>query len=382
MTEPVRLFILAGEPSGDALAADLVRRLRTKTQVSLTGVGGPELAAEGLSSIFPMSDLSVMGWADVLPRLPLLLWRARQVANAIIRDRPDGVVLVDAQVFSRTVARRVRRAGVKTPILLYVAPSAWAWGPERARALTGLFDEILGILPFEPKAFADMGGPLTTFVGHPAAGKLMLRTSIPRSGPLLLLPGSRNGELRRHLPIMREVAAALQGHPRVTGFVMPTLSSLEGKLKDVVRGWPAPIDVVSGPDARTAAFSTAVAAVAVTGTITLELAMAGVPMVTTYVGDRQQVKRVVDNDIRFVSLPNLVLGRGLVPEELFADPDPEIVIARVRGLLDQPQRGDDQLAGFREIRELMISGAPDAPRTDPAERVVARLQAWRDSMGS
>jgi lipid-A-disaccharide synthase len=107
-----------------------------------------------------------------------------------------------------------------------------------------------------------------------------------------------------------------------------------------------------------------------------------VPMVTTYVGDRQQVKRVVDNDIRFVSLPNLVLGRGLVPEELFADPDPEIVIARVRGLLDQPQRGDDQLAGFREIRELMISGAPDAPRTDPAERVVARLQAWRDSMGS
>jgi lipid-A-disaccharide synthase len=382
MTEPVRLFILAGEPSGDALAADLVRRLRTKTQVSPAGVGGPELAAEGLSSIFPMSDLSVMGWVDVLPRLPLLLWRARQVANAIIRDRPDVVVLVDAQVFSRTVARRVRKAGVKTPIILYVAPSAWAWGPERARALTGLFDEILGILPFEPKAFADMGGPPTSFVGHPAAEKLALRTSIPRKGPLLLLPGSRNGELRRHLPIMREVASALQGHPRVTGLVMPTLPSLEGKLKDVVRGWPAPIDVVSGPDARTAAFSSAVSAVAVAGTITLELAMAGVPMVTTYVGDRQQVKRVVDNDIRFVALPNLVLGRGLVPEELFADPDPEIVIARVRGLLDQPQRGEDQLAGFREIRELMIRGVPVAPRTDPAVRVMARLQAWRDSMGS
>src|SRR5690606_39534837 len=133
--------------------------LRLQSELRLSGVGGTELEAQGLAPLFPMHELSVMGWADVLPRLPRLLWRARQVARAIIRDRPDVVVLVDAQVFSAIVARQVRAAGVRTPILLYVSPAVWAWKPERAGKLRGLFDEVLSVLPFEPRVLRELEGP-------------------------------------------------------------------------------------------------------------------------------------------------------------------------------------------------------------------------------
>src|SRR5262245_48293743 len=135
MSDPLKLFVLAGEPSGDRIGADLVERLRARVALELTGVGGNELEAAGLHSLFPMRELAVMGWADVLPRLPLLLWRVRQVARAIIRNRPDVTVLIDAQVFSRLVAERLRRAGYDLPVLLYVAPAVWAWKSDRAPKL-------------------------------------------------------------------------------------------------------------------------------------------------------------------------------------------------------------------------------------------------------
>ncbi|MDP1729822.1 MAG: lipid-A-disaccharide synthase, partial [Devosia sp.] len=145
MPKPLKLFILAGEPSGDRIGADLVRRLRKRTELEVTGVGGPELEAAGINPLFPMDELSVMGWVDVLPRLPRLLWRVHQTAQAIIRTRPDVAVLVDAQVFSALVARRVKAAGVHTPLLLYVAPAVWAWKPERAAKLKPLFEEVLAV---------------------------------------------------------------------------------------------------------------------------------------------------------------------------------------------------------------------------------------------
>ncbi|MBN9349027.1 MAG: lipid-A-disaccharide synthase, partial [Devosia sp.] len=150
MAEPIRLFILAGEPSGDRIGADLVKRLRVQHRVTLTGVGGAELEGEGLKSLYPMSDLSVMGLTDVIKRLPLLLWRARQTSQAILALSPDMVVLIDSQVFSQTVAGQLRKAGYAGKIVLYVAPSVWAWKPERAPALKPLYDEVLAVLPFEP----------------------------------------------------------------------------------------------------------------------------------------------------------------------------------------------------------------------------------------
>jgi lipid-A-disaccharide synthase len=371
MPEPLRLFIMAGEASGDRIGADLVQRLRARTKLELSGVGGPELQAEGLSSLFPMEDLSVMGWSDVLRRLPLLLWRARQTAKGIIRQRPDVVVLIDSQVFSKAVASRVRRAGLDVPILLYVAPTVWAWRPERAAELKPLYDEVLAVLPFEPKVMADLGGSPTSYVGHPAIARFPMRATQPERGPMLLLPGSRVGELRRHLPLMRQATEMLGSHPRLTGFVIPTLAALADRLRAEVASWPVPVDVVSG-DARQTAFGSAYAAFAVSGTVTFELAMSGVPMVVTYVADAQQAKHYRSLGRRVqIALPNILLGREEIPELQFAELNDEPSLAPLAALLDDPAAVAAQVAAFHHIRALMQKGAPEAPLVDPAERVLA-----------
>lgn len=382
MAEPLRLFVLAGEASGDRIGADLVRRLRSRTELEVAGVGGTELAGAGLRSLFPMSDLSVMGWSDVLVRLPLLLWRARQVAEAIIRGKPDVVVLIDSQVFVRVVAERVRRAGSRVPMLLYVAPAVWAWAPERAAKLRPLFDEVLAVLPFEPRVMAELGGPPTSYVGHPALTQPM-RGQQPERGPLLLLPGSRVGELKRHLGLMRAGVEALRDHPKVSGFVLPTLRGIRDQLAAEVAGWPAPVEVVTGP-ARDAVVAEAVGAFAVSGTVTLELAMAGVPMVVTYVGDRGQAKRYARLEKPpMVALPNIIAGREVVPELLFpGEADTAKAGPALRALLDDPAAIAAQLAAFREVRTLMQKGAPEAPLVDAAERVLAATAQPRLLIGS
>ena len=371
MAKPLRLFILAGEASGDRIGADLLQRLRARAEIELSGIGGPELEAEGLASLFPMENLSVMGWSDVLRRLPLLLWRVRQTARAIIRQRPDVVVLIDSQVFVKAVASRVRKAGLDVPMLLYVAPTVWAWRPERAAELKPLFNEVLAVLPFEPQAMVDHGGPPTTYVGHPALARFPMRAEQPERGPLLLLPGSRAGELRRHLGLMRQAAEMLAAHPRVTGLVIPTLESLAGRLRAEVATWPVPVEIVTG-DARPAAFVSAYAAFAVSGTISFELAMSGVPMVVTYVADPQQAKRYARLGRKLqIALPNVILGREIVPELQFTDPRAERSLAPLAALLDDPAAVATQVAAFHELRSLMQKGAPEAPLVDPAERVLA-----------
>ena len=370
MAKPLNLFILAGEPSGDRIGADLVERLKSRLNVTLTGVGGEALTQSGLQSEFNMNELSVMGWADVLPRLPKLLWRARQVARKIIRTRPHVAVLIDAQVFSAIVAGQVQKAAPDIPVVLYVAPAVWAWKPERAAKLTPKFREVLSVLPFEPEFMRTVGGPETTYVGHPALARFPLRAAVPEQGPVLLLPGSREGELRRHLPLMRAVAEQLKDHDRVAGFVLPTPRSLEARVRAEVSGWSAPVEVVTGEERKAQAFREAVVAAAVTGTVTLELALAGVPMATTYVADKGQAKRWVQYKVKFASLPNAILDRGLVPEVLQVEPQPEALVAEVRCLLDDRAVADAQVAGFCEIRLLMEQGSPTAPRVDPADRVM------------
>lgn len=370
MAKPLNLFILAGEPSGDRIGADLVERLKQRTELVLTGVGGEALTQSGLKSEFDMNELSVMGWADVLPRLPKLLWRARQVAQKIIRTRPDVAVLIDAQVFSSIVAGQVLKAAPDIPVILYVAPAVWAWKPERAARLTPRFREVLSVLPFEPEFMRTVGGPETTYVGHPALARFPLRPAVPERGPVLLLPGSREGELRRHLPLMRVAAEQLQGHQRVTGFVLPTPRSLETRVRAEVGGWSATVEVVTGEERKARAFREAIAAAAVTGTVTLELALAGVPMATTYVADKGQAKRWVQYKVKFASLPNTILDRHLVPEVLQVEPRPDALVAEVRRVLDDRAAADAQVAGFGEIRVLMEQGTAAAPRVDPADRVM------------
>ena len=374
MADRLKLFILAGEPSGDRIGADLVNRLKARVAVDLSGVGGPALTAEGLKSLYPIDDLAVMGFADVLKRLPLLFWRARQTVNAILRAWPDVVILIDAQVFSAEIARRLKARGFGGPILLYVAPAVYAWKPERAPKLKALFDEVLAVLPFEPTVMARLGGPPTSYVGHPAVAKLPFRAQAFETGPLLLLPGSRTGELRRTLPMMAGVAQRLTGDPKITGFVLPTPSSQRALVEAEVARWGLPVTIVSTEAEKSVAFGQALGAVAVAGTVTLELALAGVPMVATYIGDAGQAKRFQQYGVKFVALPNIVLGRAAVPEALFTVADPERLAKVVRALVDDPEARRLQVEAFHELRQLMEKGAPEAPLVDPAERVLAHLK--------
>jgi lipid-A-disaccharide synthase len=379
MSEPasrLKLFILAGEPSGDRIAADLVRRLKQRVPLTFIGVGGDELKAEGLRSLFPMSDLAVMGISDVLLRLPLLLWRVEQTARAIRKAAPDIVVLVDAQDFSRLVAKRLRSFGFAGRLILYVAPSVWARSPRRAAKLRPLFEEVLAVLPFEPEVMQRLGGPPTVYVGHPALAERSNRTDVD-SGPLVLLPGSRDGELRRHMPLFRHVAERVGSHPAVESIVVPTLPALKARLEREVANWSVPVRVVADRAARSALYDRAVLALAVSGTVTLELALARLPSVVSYVLDTPQARIYERIGRPMVSLPNIILGRVAVPELVQASPDAPALVSIVLGLLDNKKARQDQIASFGELSDLMEGGTLDFPRQDPADRVLAHWVSGR-----
>lgn len=375
MSEALRLFILAGEASGDRIGADLVARLRQRVTLELTGVGGDELAGQGLTSIFPMSDLAVMGITDVLLNLPRLLIRLEQAARAILSAQPDVVVLIDAQDFSRLLAQKLRARGFGGTLILYVAPSVWARHPERAPRLKPLFDAVLAVLPFEPEVMARLGGPTTSYVGHPALvdagppGK-----NIPDSGPVVLLPGSRNGELRRHLPLLRDVSMSLAHRPEIEGFVLPTLPALADRLKQETANWPVPVDVVTGRAEREPLYERALCALCVSGTITLELALARVPMVVVYALDGHQARVYERLERPAVSLPNIIVGRSLVPEMVSRTLAAPAVAGAMQALLGDKEARQNQVLAFGELYEMMRDGVPPFGRLDPADEVLA---IWR-----
>lgn len=366
----LKLFILAGEPSGDRIAGDLVARLKQRVPLAFSGVGGHDLAAQGLRSLYPMSDLAVMGITDVILRLPLLLWRIEQTARAIRAAKPDIVVLVDSQDFSKLLARRLKRLGYAGKLILYVAPSVWARAPQRAAKLKPLFDEVLAVLPFEPAVMQRLGGPVTSYVGHPALAERLTRSTADR-GPLVLLPGSRDGELRRHLALFRHVAEQVADHPAVDGVVIPTLPSLHDRLVRETSGWGVPVRIVSERSERAALYQQAILALAVSGTVTLELAFAQVPVVVTYVLDPHQARIYANHGSPPVSLPNIILGRPAVPELVQQTSDSAAVLAEVRTLLDNKKARQDQIEAFGELSKLMETGEADFPRQDPADRVLS-----------
>lgn len=371
------IFLLAGEASGDRIGANLMAGLkRERPGLAITGVGGEAMEGEGLSSLFPMDDLAVMGYRDVILRLPLLLWRARQVASAILSQRPDAVVFIDAQVFSKVVAQSLRRRGYRGAIVLYVAPAVWAWGGERARKLAGVFDEVLSVLPFESEAMRGLGGPVTAYVGHPALEQYPMRAIQPEAGPVLLLPGSRSGEITRHLPMLGAAAEELATLSSVTGFSILSTRSQAERIRRMVARWQFPVAVLVTREERQAALQEAVAAIAASGTVTLELALAGVPQVLTYVAEGAQVRMFEKATTQFIGLPNIIAGREVIPEILFAhNGEADKLAAVAKSLISSPEALATQAASFRDIRTLMEKGAPEAPLQDPVARILRYLPA-------
>lgn len=375
------IFLIAGEPSGDALGARLMAALKARSPrpLAFTGVGGAQMAAEGLQSRFPMDELSLMGAAEILPHLPRLLRRIGETVDEIIAARPDVVVTIDAPAFVFRVAKRLKRRpkGSMIPLIHYVAPQVWAWKPGRAREIAAFLDHLLALLPFEPPYF-EAQGLACTFVGHPvvesgAAGgsgaQFRERHGVPPDVPLVcLLPGSRRGEVRRLLPVFASTLRLLaQSHPQMR-VVLPAVDALardiEAEIASDAGGWPVPTYVVTGERARFDAFAAADVALAASGTVALELALARTPMVIAY---RLHpitaflARRVVK--IRYVNLINLILGRQVVPELLLSECRPPRLAEEVVRLLDDPTARETQRTGFEEaVTALHADGSTPSAR--------------------
>jgi lipid-A-disaccharide synthase len=388
----LRLFLVAGEPSGDALGAALMRGLRAeRPDAEFLGVGGPAMADEGLVSLFPQDDLAVMGLVEVIPRLPLILKRLRQTAEACVAAQPAALVTIDAPSFGLRVADRVKAAAPAVRRIHYVAPQVWAWRPGRARKLAARVDLLLALLPFEPEFFAGYGAPCA-FVGHPAAARphpgpeeaaaFRAEIGVPAGAPLLAaLPGSRAGELKRHLGLFGETIALLSRRLPDLHVVAPTVGPRAGVLREAAASWAAPTTVLDPGDLpppqaearKRLAFTAADVALAASGTVTLELAAAGVPMVAVYRANPLTaaiVRRLIRVDSAI--LVNLVSGEKAVPELLQERFTPEAAAAALLPLFrDGPERRRQLEAGARAMQALGRGG--EEPGRRAARALLAAL---------
>jgi lipid-A-disaccharide synthase len=379
------IFIVAGEPSGDALGGALIAALRERAGgVRFAGVGGEAMAQQGLSSLVPLSDLAVAGIAEVLPRAPLILRRVRETVRAIREMRPDAVVTIDSSGFSWRIAHRLRRAGERLPLIHYVAPMVWAWRAGRARRMARWYDHLLTLLPFEPPYFERVG-LACTYVGHPVIESGADRGDAARfrathgiAGDelvLTVLPGSRGGEVRRLLPIF---GAALRRLELILGpfrVVVPTVETVADAVTAGVADWPGRPIVLRGAAAKYDAFAASRAAMAASGTVALELALARLPMVIAYRLNRlTQIMLDWVVKVRQVNLINLILGRILVTELLGDDCTPERLAAAIIELVrDEPVRSA-HLEGYDEAMRRLGAGSL-SPTRNAADRILAIIAA-------
>jgi len=366
-----RIFLIAGEASGDALGAALMRAMRViAPDISFIGVGGAAMTAEGLQSLFPLEDIAVMGLLPVLGRLPTLLARIAQTTRAIIDAAPDCLVLIDAPDFTHRVARGVRRRRPDLPIIDYVSPSVWAWRPGRARAMRGYIDCVLALLPFEPEAYRRLDGPPCIYVGHPLVEQRdALAASAPReTGPLLVLPGSRRAEIARMTPLYGKTLALLQKDFPDLDVAIPVAPNMAGPLAEALGDWPLKPRLIDAPG-KFAAFRVARAALVTSGVATLELALAGVPMVVAYrVAPLESLLRFLIT-VDSIVLPNLIAGENFIPEFLQERATPQRLADAIATLLQSPAARERQQLGFAQVR-AQIAGAGDRPSARAAEIVL------------
>lgn len=321
----LRIMIVAGEPSGDALGAQLMAALRhlTGSAIEVTGVGGELMAEEGLTSLFNISDTSVMGLKEVVPKIPVILRRVRETADYAVRTRPDALVLIDSPDFTHRIARRLSRLAPQIKVIKYVAPQVWGSRPWRAQKLAEIVDHLLALLPFEP-AFFESYGLDTHFVGHPVieradkirdgAGFRAAHGLAPEAPVLCVLPGSRTNEVRCLMPEFRETVRLLSMEVSELVTVTPAVPHVRETLNSAFTDWPVPA-VLVGQEEKFRAFAASDAALAASGTVTTEVALAHVSMVCAYkVGWLTSAIARHFISAKFVTLINLIRHEGVVPE--------------------------------------------------------------------
>lgn len=366
---PVKLFIVAGEPSGDQLGGKLMAALKARTNgtIDIKGVGGETMIAEGLEPPFPLAEIAVMGPTAILKRLPLLRRRVLETVEAANEADPDVIVIIDSPEFTHRVASRVRKKRPDIPIVNYVSPTVWAWRPGRARKMKPYVDHILALLPFEPDAHAKLGGPKCSYVGHPLVEKIswidQLNTSalqeklkLDKTVPaLVILPGSRPNEV---IHLMKPFGEALDTLEKKIGkfeTLIPAVPSVRAMIDEQLKGWTRKVHIIEGSDDKFTAFRLARAALAASGTVTLELGVAGAPMVVAY-----RVEAITAWILRrlikapSVVLANLVLGRNAFPELLQEDCTPSNIADEMNNIVLEGPKREEQLAALLQIRDKMV----------------------------
>ncbi|MBX9710425.1 MAG: lipid-A-disaccharide synthase [Xanthobacteraceae bacterium] len=379
-----KIFLIATEASGDNLGAPLMRELRARLgdQVIFEGIGGSRMESEGLVSLFPIGDMAIVGFAAIPKKLPMLLRRIRKATEAVLRAKPDVLVIIDSPDFTHRVARRVRRRDPSIPIIDYVSPTVWAWRPGRARVMKQYVDHVLALLPFEPAAHRELGGPPCTYVGHPLIEQIAALRPNPdeqkrrdASPPvLLLLPGSRRGEIRNHMQVFGSILAALAAQGVAVEAVLPTTPYLLNAVNAAIEYWPVRPHVVTGEDDKRSAFRIARAALAKSGTVTLELALSGVPMVTLYRGTATEAfiaRRVVR--VPSIILANLVLGESVVPEFHQEECTAQAIVPVLRDMLADTAARRRQIEMFAKLDGIMGIGTL-SPSARAADIVIAALK--------
>ena len=370
------IFLVAGEESGDRLGAALIAAVeRRYPGARFSGVGGPHMAQAGVPSLFPLGDLAIIGFAGIPASLPKILKRIRDTGDAVVAAKPDVLVIIDSPEFTHRVARRVRARAPTIPVIDYVCPSVWAWRPGRARAMRAYIDHVLALLPFEPAAMRQLGGPPCTFVGHPLSERVAsLRPSAEEarrrlSDPplLLVLPGSRASEIRRMAGVFGDCVALVAERVGALEVLVPAVPRLADTVRAAVSSWSIPARVITDARDKDAAFRAARAALAKSGTSTLELAVAGVPMVAAYkVSLLEALAAYLLVKIRNVILANLVLGENVVPQILQRDCTPERLAAALVPLLSDTPERRRQIEAFSRLDSIMEVG-----KAAPSDRAAA-----------
>ncbi len=382
------VFIIAGEPSGDAIGGALIAALRERTggRLRVDGIGGERMRAEGLTSLVPLADLAVAGVAEVLPRAPLILRRVRETVAVVQQIQPDAVVTIDSSGFSWRVAHRLRDRGERLPLIHYVAPMVWAWRAGRARRMARWYDHLLTLLPFEP-AYFERVGLSASYVGHPVlesgaengdAARFRAAQAIGEDELVLtVLPGSRGGEVRRLLPIFGAALVKLETVIGPFRVAIPTVDIVADLVTEGVRGWPGSPMVLRGPQAKYDAFAASRAALGASGTVALELALAGLPMVIAYrLNPLTEVLLDRVLKVRQVNLVNLILGRQLVPEYLRGDCTAGKLADGLAELIRDERVRSAHREGYHEaVRRLRADGT--SPSRNAADRILAIIAERR-----
>ena len=382
-SETVDVFLVAGEESGDRLGAALMRALRERTggQVRFVGVGGREMAAEGVASLYPIADLPIIGFSAIPRRLPKILRLMRLTVKAVVAKRPHVLVVIDSPGFTQGIARRVRAADPTIAIVQYVSPSVWAWQPGRARAMRAYIDHVLALLPFEPAVHQRLGGPPCTYVGHPLVEQVRnlrpnleeARRRLAAPPVLLVLPGSRAGEIERLLGVFSDAVALVRDRLGSLEVVVATVPHLVDPIRTAMARWPLRARIVVESADKQAAFRTATVALAKSGTVTLELALAGVPMIAAYKVTALEylaVGRGILKRLPSIILTNLLLGENVVPELLQHNCTAEKLAAALLPLFgDTPERRR-QVEAFSRLDAIMEVGS-SVPAMRAADVVLA-----------